>query len=81
MIALERISTYVDSHPNTESARVLADLIRRLASGGAFRLADLYDLPYEEFDLALKVLQQWRLGRYTLTAGSAAGDRLPFGLS
>jgi hypothetical protein len=81
MIALERICTYLDSHPKTESARVLANLVRRLESGGEFRLADLYDLPYEEFDLALKTLQQWRLGRYMLAADFAAGDWSPASLT
>lgn len=63
------------AHPD---AVVLARLIQALHDEQAFEVASLYDLGIDAFDLALRVLRDWRLQRYYLgtavafQAGSAA---------
>jgi hypothetical protein len=43
---------------------VLARLAVALADERDFPLAELYQLPLREFDLAIGLMQDWRLDRY-----------------
>jgi hypothetical protein len=43
---------------------VLATLAVALANEREFPVADLYRLPFAEFELAIEVMRDWRLDRY-----------------
>ncbi len=64
MTALEKISSYVENNPESRDSEVLTNFVRGLHAGTEFRLADLYDLTYDRFGLAIDLLGQWRLQRY-----------------
>lgn len=64
MNAIKRVRLYMQKHPTTHEARVLAHLAACLADERAFPLADLYALDMEAFDLAIELMRDWRLDRY-----------------
>ena len=64
MNAIKRVRLYMQKHPTTHEARVLAHLAASLADERAFPLADLYALDMEAFDLAIELMRDWRLDRY-----------------
>ena len=54
----------IEANPQSEAAKTLASLVRALESEEKFNLADLYNLSYDDFQLAIDVLKEWRLDRY-----------------
>jgi hypothetical protein len=64
MNAIKKVRLYMQAHPTSHSARVLAHLAACLADERAFPLADLYSLDLEAFDLAIDLMRDWRLDRY-----------------
>ena len=64
MNAIRELRKYLLKNPSGESAKTLARLAVALANDREFPLSDLYRLPFEEFELALEVLRDWRLDRY-----------------
>jgi hypothetical protein len=45
----------------------LKELVKALCVEGKFNLSDLYELPLNDFELAIETLKSWRLDRYTKT--------------
>lgn len=64
MNAIKKTRKLIESNPNSESAQTLARLVRALESDEKFELADLYKLAYDDFNMAIDVLKEWRLDRY-----------------
>jgi len=64
MEAIHTAQRMIQSAPGTPVARTLATLIAAMESEGQFELASLYDLDIETFDLALAILEDWRIDRY-----------------
>ncbi len=64
MDAIKRLQRYLHSHTDTEQAVVLRQLATSLAEDRPFPLAQLYSLGMTEFELALQLLDDWRLDRY-----------------
>ena len=64
MNAIKEIRKYLADNPKTETARILARLTSALAEERDFPLAELYQLDYAAFDLAIDLLRDWRLDRY-----------------
>jgi len=62
--AIRELRKYLIRKPSDPSAKTLAKLAVALANDREFPLADLYRLPFEEFELALAVMRDWRLDRY-----------------
>jgi hypothetical protein len=62
--AIKQIRKYLEQDPSTDSARALAELAAALAEERDYSLAELYRLNYEEFNLAIDLLKDWRLDRY-----------------
>jgi len=62
--AIKQIRKYLEKNPSTESARALAELAAALAEERDYSLAALYRLNYDEFNLAIELLKDWRLDRY-----------------
>jgi len=44
-----------------------SQLVEALCLKGKLDLAELYELPYDDFKLALAIIQDWRLDQYTKT--------------
>ena len=64
MNAIKKTRRLIEAEPTSQSARTLAGLVRALESDDKFGLADLYELDYDNFNLALEILKEWRLDRY-----------------
>jgi len=64
MNAIKKVRRHIEANPTSEAAGVLARLAACLADEGSFPLSDLYRLDLESFDLALELMQDWRLDRY-----------------
>ena len=64
MNAIRDLRKYLLKNPSSDSAKVLAKLALALANERDFALSDLYRLTFEEFELAIEVMRDWRLDRY-----------------
>jgi len=64
MNAIKEIRKYLEENPKRESSKTLARLAAALAEENEFPLAELYRLDYEAFELAMQLMQDWRLDRY-----------------
>ncbi|MCY7370842.1 MAG: hypothetical protein LH479_08235 [Polaromonas sp.] len=64
MNAIKKTRRLIEAEPASQSAQTLARLVRALESDEKFALADLYELDYDNFDLAIEILKEWRLDRY-----------------
>jgi ATP-dependent protease HslVU (ClpYQ) peptidase subunit len=62
--AIKEIRKYLEKDSSSEAAKILARLAAALAEERAFPLDDLYRLDYDEFQLAIELLKDWRLDRY-----------------
>ena len=64
MNAIRDLRKYLLKNPTNQSAKILARLTVALANDREYLLSDLYQLPFEEFELAIAVMRDWRLDRY-----------------
>jgi flagellar biosynthesis/type III secretory pathway protein FliH len=64
MNAIKQVRQFLLDHSESASARGLARLTEALAEETEFSLAALYELNAEAFELAIQLLQDWRLDRY-----------------
>ena len=67
MQALKKARKLIEKKPEKPSALVLSQLILALESSSPFNLADLYQMDYDDFLLAMDVIKDWRLDRYYTT--------------
>ncbi|MBN8749854.1 MAG: hypothetical protein J0I65_20390 [Variovorax sp.] len=64
MNALREARRKMQSSPDSEGSRTLSRLVIALESGEAFPLEELYALDFNEFELAINVMKEWRLDRH-----------------
>ncbi|WP_326543423.1 hypothetical protein [Pseudorhodoferax sp.] len=64
MNAIREVQRQIKFNPYTDWSQTLADLVISLESDTPFQLERLYTLDLHTFDLALKVIEEWRLDRY-----------------
>lgn len=64
MRALKKTRKLIERNPDKPTARILSALVVALESEEPFKLAELYQLDYDDFGLALELLAEWRLDRY-----------------
>ena len=64
MRAIKEARHLIEKSPDDESSQILARLVLALETEVNFAVSDLYKLSRDQFDLALKILQEWRLDRY-----------------
>lgn len=64
MRAIKAARKFIEADPSTPAAKTLAALVLSLANETDFKLADLYLLEPKQFDMAIDVLNDWRLDRY-----------------
>jgi hypothetical protein len=61
--AVKKIKRIIEKNPQDQTAQIFSKLITSLAEEVDFSLKDLYLLDANEFQLAMEVLQEWRLDR------------------
>ncbi len=64
MNALKAIRKRIEADPTSQSSQTFVALVVALAEERAFDLSKLYELDYEMFQLALSLMNEWRLDRY-----------------
>ena len=62
--AIHDIRRYLNDHSDSPSAQVLSRLPATLSREETLQLSDLYSLDWETFELAIELLQDWRIDRY-----------------
>jgi len=64
MNAIKAARKLLSADPTSEAAQTLSRLVLALESEADFNLASLYALNIKEFDLAMEILEEWRIDRY-----------------
>ena len=64
MNEIKKARRLIEANPHTDAAKTLASLVRALESEEKFDLGALYKLNYDNFNLAIDILKEWRLDRY-----------------
>jgi len=64
MQAIKEARKYIEKFSTDPSAEVLARFVLALENETSFPITDIYLLDYDRFDLALRILKEWRLDRY-----------------
>jgi ATP-dependent protease HslVU (ClpYQ) peptidase subunit len=64
MNAIKRVRNFVLANPRSKAAAIFTQLAVELERAGPFRISDLYELDYDQFELALELIKDWRLDRY-----------------
>ncbi len=67
MNILKELEQRLLKEPQSPENLILGNLIKALCMGGDMKLMELYELNHSDFDLALKVMKNWRTSRYTKT--------------
>lgn len=67
MNVLKELEQRLLKEPQTPENLILGSLVKALCMGENFRLIELYDLNHGDFELALKIMKNWRTSRYTKT--------------
>ena len=64
MRAIKEARKFIEKNPGSDSAKTLSRLVLALESEADFPISDIYLLDYDNFNLALAILQEWRLDRH-----------------
>lgn len=67
MNILKELEQRLLKEPQSPENLILGNLVKALCMGGDMKLMELYELNHSDFDLALKVMKNWRTSRYTKT--------------
>jgi len=64
MLAIKKARKLIEANPTDTASKTLASLVLALESDSPFLLADIYELDYKRFEIALEILAEWRMDRY-----------------
>ena len=64
MNEIKKARRLIETNPHSEAAKTLAALVRALESEEKFALDAMYKLSYDDFNLAINILKEWRIDRY-----------------
>lgn len=64
MRAIKEARKLIEKNPESDAAKTLSQLVLALEAEGDFHIADIYQLNYHHFKLALEILQEWRIDRH-----------------
>lgn len=64
MRAIKQARKFIEQDPTNPSAQIISKLVLALESEALFPISDIYTLDLDRFDLALRILNEWRLDRY-----------------
>lgn len=62
--AVKSIAKFIKQNPESDEATVLWELCKALESESVFELQKLFDLGVKSFDMAMKLLDEWRIDRH-----------------
>ena len=71
MRAIKQVRKLIESKPNSASSKIFSNLILSLESDCSFALRELYQLSLTDFELAITLLEEWRLDRYYIGKAKA----------
>lgn len=71
MRAIKKVRLVIEQSPQEQSAQIFSRLIQCLVEESDFALKDLYQLDTPDFQLAMEILQEWRLDRYYMGKAKA----------
>ncbi len=71
MRAIKQVRKLIESKPNSASSKIFSNLILSLESDCSFTLRELYQLSLTDFELAITLLEEWRLDRYYIGKAKA----------
>ncbi len=69
MNAIKEVSRLIASNPMAEWSQTLRDLVIALESDQPYKLERLYALDMPTFELAMRIIEEWRLDRYYAKKG------------
>jgi hypothetical protein len=64
MLAIKKARKLIENNPNDAAAKISAALVLALESETSLSVAQLYSLDDKRFELALEILNEWRLDRH-----------------
>lgn len=64
MRAIKKVRLVIEQNPQEQTAQIFSRLILSLVEEVDFAMKDLYLLDEPDFQLAMEILQEWRLDRY-----------------
>ncbi len=64
MNAIKKVRKYLLANPKSDDSQILSRLVAALGDDVPYTLSDLYKLEYDAFELAIALLEDWRLDRY-----------------
>jgi len=64
MLAIKKARKLIEANPGDPTARIIAALVLALESETSISVAQLYKLDDKRFELALEILDEWRLDRH-----------------
>ena len=67
MLSIKKAKKLIKADPTSDISKILAKLVLSLESDVSFQVKELYDLDYEEFELPLDILREWRIDQYFMS--------------
>lgn len=67
MNILKKLEKRLSSKPDDPDNAVFRSLVEALCLKEPLGMAELFELPFEDFELAVAIMKAWRLDRYTKT--------------
>ena len=64
MLAIKKARKLIEANPADPASQIIAALVLALESEGSISVAQLYQLDNKRFELALEILDEWRLDRH-----------------
>ena len=64
MLAIKKARKLIEANPGDPAAQIIAAIVLALESESSISVAQLYKLDDKRFDLALEILNEWRLDRH-----------------
>ena len=64
MLAIKKARKLIENNPDDTSSKIIAALVLALESETSIPVAQLYALDNKRFELALEILNEWRLDRH-----------------
>ena len=64
MLAIKKARKLIEKNPQDPSLQTLSRLVLALESDSDFHLSDMYKLNFDQFELAIAILKEWRLDAY-----------------
>lgn len=64
MLAIKKARKMIEANPGDPTAQIIAALVLALESESSISVAELYKLDDKRFELALEILNEWRLDRH-----------------